>query len=161
MIQCQHVLNQFLVVFRSDIPEEVSWHQTKGVPSFFSSPFSRLLNISSLKSLLIWGPTKTTSLIFASLSRGNFSATYLKAGPVRSMAFTKFFIRPSLMFRGGNRILCHSASAVLHIYLSDLPSFSVRPVSLQAMQSLCSAVLFTWKTATFRVSQLETHQQRH
>jgi len=29
-------LNQFLVVFCPDIPEEVSWHQTKRVPSFVS-----------------------------------------------------------------------------------------------------------------------------
>ena len=39
---CNHVcdtmttcLSQFLVVFCRDILEEVSWHQTKRVPSFF------------------------------------------------------------------------------------------------------------------------------
>jgi len=40
-----------------------------------------------------------------------FSARYLNATPVRSMAFTKFFIRPHLMSRGGSRILSHSVSS--------------------------------------------------
>ena len=40
---------------------------------------------------------KTLSLLFASmLSRGNVSCRYRKAGEVRSMAFTKFFMRPDV-----------------------------------------------------------------
>jgi len=35
----------------------------------------------------------------------------MNGDPFRSMAFTKFFIKPSLMCRGGSRILCHSANA--------------------------------------------------
>lgn len=44
--------------------------------------------------------TKTPSLIFASLSRGNFSCRNWKAGKVQSMAFMKFFVQLSLMSRG-------------------------------------------------------------
>jgi len=60
------------------------------------------------------------------------------------MAFRKFFIRPSLMFRGGSRIFVPFCQCwALHILLSDLQIFPLRPVSLQVMQSLCSAVPFT------------------
>ena len=50
---------------------------------------------------------------------------------------------------------------VLYILLSDLKVFSLRPLCLQVMQSICSAVPFTQKTAIIRISQLETHKQRH
>ena len=163
MIQWEHVLSQFLVVFCPDIPEEVSWHQTKRVASFFSSPWSRLLNISSLKRLRIWGPTKNPSLIFASLSRGNFSARYLNADLVRSMAFTKFFNGPSFMCRGGSRILCHSASAGCCTFFS--PTFRdflwVQSVFRKWKVFPRLSHSHKKKTVILRTSQLETHQERH
>ena len=74
---------------------------------------------------------KNPLLIFAWLSRGNFSARYLNADPVRSMAFTKFFIRPSLMCRGGSRILC--ILPVLGVAHS-----SIRPSEISSEASLSS-----------------------
>ena len=40
------------------------------------------------------------------------------------MAVTKFFIRPSLMCRGGSRILCHSASAGCCTFIPPTFEFS-------------------------------------
>ena len=51
----------------------------------------------------IWGPTKMPSLILASLILGNFVHRYWKAFPFLSSAFTKFFMKPSLIWRGGRR----------------------------------------------------------
>ena len=64
----------------------------------------------------LWRPCRSEDpqkppLNFRLFESRDFSVTYLNADPVRSMAFTTFFIRPSLMCRGGSRILYHSVSA--------------------------------------------------
>ena len=102
-------------------PRKLVDTRRNGSHSFFSSPWGRLLNISSLKSLRICGPTKTPSLIFATLSRGNFSARYWNADPVRSMAFTKF---------SSDRIWCEGAVAGFCAILPvlDVAHFSLRPL---------------------------------
>ena len=46
--------------------------------AFFSSPWSRLLNISSLKNLWIWGPTKTPSFNFRFAESWGFFSQILK-----------------------------------------------------------------------------------
>ena len=99
--------------------DETRWDASQ---AFHSSPWSRFLNISSLKSLRIWGSTKTHSLIFASQRRGNFSTRYLNADPVWSIAFTKFFIRPSLMCRGGVAGFCVILLVLGVAYSSFWPS---------------------------------------
>ena len=52
----------------------------------------------------------TPSFILASLNLGNFAARYLKPALLLSMALTEFFISPSFMCNGGNKILLDSTS---------------------------------------------------
>jgi len=61
--------------------------------------------LSSRRSERMSGPLRTTSPILASLSRENFCRSYRNAVPLRSIAFTKFFMRPYMTRRGGNKIL--------------------------------------------------------
>ena len=65
-------------------------------------------NRFSLMRSLIWGPSNTPAVIFASLFCGNFSWRNANYSSSLSNASTKFFSRPSLTWRGGSNILIGS-----------------------------------------------------
>ena len=73
-----------------------------------SEGFSASSKLVSLMSFLIQGLSNIPILIFSMHFRWNF--WWRKANPLPSLfnAFTKFFMRPSLMWRGGSNILLGS-----------------------------------------------------
>ena len=94
----------FALVF----PRKLVDTSTNEFQANFSSPVIILLKYSSLNS--ICGPMKTPSFTLASLRRGNFLRRYKNASPVLSIAFTKFFMRPSFTWRAGSITLLDSTS---------------------------------------------------
>ena len=73
-----------------------------------SAGFSALSKLVFLMSSLIWGPSNIPALNFSMLFCWNFC--WRKANPLPSLsnALTKFFMRPSLIWRGGSNILLSS-----------------------------------------------------
>ena len=73
-----------------------------------SAGFSASSKLVSLMSSLIWRPSNIPALIFSILFRWNFWWRKGNPLPYLSNAFTKFFMRTSLMWRGGSNILLGS-----------------------------------------------------
>ena len=73
-----------------------------------SAGFNASSKLVSLMSSLIWGPSNIPALIFSMLFCWNF--WWRKANPLPSLsnAFTKFYMRLSLMWRGRSNILIGS-----------------------------------------------------
>ena len=107
----QQAFNNFLVIMSSVVPQEIPHHQFKILPRSFLIFFKGVFKLNTTICLRICGPTNTPALIFSRLNLGNLEIKYLNTAPSRSRTFTKFFIRPSFVCRGGRRILLRSTSA--------------------------------------------------
>ena len=70
-----------------------------------SALLSASSNIGSFMRYLIWGPSNIPALSFSMLICGNFSWKKSNLLPSLSIAFTKFFITPNLICKGGSSIL--------------------------------------------------------
>ena len=109
----------------------------------------------------IWGPTKMPSLSLAALRPGNTVNKCWKAAQFFCNALTKFFIKPSLMWRGGRSTLfmstrgfslrlCSPGTKVL----LDPP-----PVFLLVMLGYSSTITGTEKTIALSEARLHTHKK--
>ena len=76
------------------------------------------MNCGSFISFLFWGPSKIPPFFFSSLKPGKAADIYLKQLLSWSKSLTSCFIIPSLMCKGGKRVLFLSTSGSLIIFLS-------------------------------------------
>ena len=91
------------------LPKKFAMTKLKDNQAKSSSGFSASSKLVFLMSSLIWGPLNIPGLSFYMLFRWNFWWKKANPQPSLSNAFTKFFMRSSLMRRGGSNILLGSA----------------------------------------------------
>ena len=91
------------------LPKKFAMTELKDNQAKSSSGFSASSKLVFLMSSLIWGPLNIPALSFYMLFRWNFWRKKANPQPSLSNAFTKFFMRSSLMRRGGSNILLGSA----------------------------------------------------
>ena len=93
-------LSNFLLVYCTlVISQEVCNYLLQWLGS--STSLSASTNIGSFMSSLIWKPSYIPALSFSMLIHGNFSWKNANLLPSLSIAFTKFFITPNLICKGG------------------------------------------------------------
>ena len=96
----------------------------------FHAPSSILVivsvKLSSIISLRICGPSNIPSLILACDNEENFVHKYWKHGLFLSNAFTKCFIIPSLMCKGGSRMFSLSTRLTFETFLDPACSCPFR-----------------------------------
>lgn len=145
----QHILNHFCVVFRLDISKENSWHPIH--PKAFSLYSEELSDLRT---------HHTSYLSFALLSPGNLSFTYLNDGLACSVAFKKFFIRSSFMYRGCCVILCVSTIAgCCTLYSITFQTSFQASFSSQSSTSLLGCPTQTERSTTYITTA--DHQHCH
>ena len=123
-------------------PLQTDLNVSHALSSFKLRSSSKSVSFSTSR---IWRPTKIPSLSLAAIRPGNTVDKCWKAAPFLCNAFTKFFIKPSLMWRGGRSTLFMSTRG-----------FSLRLCS-PGTKVLLNCQSFCWDTA--RLSQRQRKQQ--
>jgi len=100
VVRSQQDLHNILIGRCFVISKEVLANPLKWQPCISFSLVHVFFELSCISSL-IWGPTNTPSLIFASLTFGKLFLKYSNPWPVLYIPFTKFFMRTSFMCKGG------------------------------------------------------------
>ena len=83
-------------------PPQTDLNASHTLSSFKLRSSSKSVSFSTSR---IWVPIKMPSLSLAALRPGNTVDKCWKAAPFLCKAFTKFFIKPNLMWRGGRSTL--------------------------------------------------------
>ena len=106
------VLNQKMVMRRSAVSKKLFTNSLEATPCIFLFFMQLDFEFCIFKQLLICGPVKIPALNFASFSYGSISSRNLNVGPSLSSALKKFFIKPSFMYKGGNKTLLGSTRGI-------------------------------------------------
>ena len=94
-------------------------------------------------SLQICGPSKIPAFSFSRLNPGKYLHKYLKQPSFLSKALTNCFIKPSLIWRGGNIIFSLSTSGSLMMFSS--PTFRAFLVGQHFFIQCCCFALLSHK----------------
>ena len=123
----------------------------------FSVSFGSSSNCLSYISSPICGPINIPSLIFASLTFGNLLFKYSNPRPVLYIPFTRFFMSPSFMCKGGQKnFLRRNKRRIDDIFLPWRQWCSFRPQFTYIVILLVPAVPLPQETAVFCVPELRS-----
>ena len=99
-------------------PDQMFWKTFKDFPSSLLIALEDSPEVFIHKKFTNLRTNEDSFLNFSLTQPWNFSLRYSKASPSLFIPFTKFFIRPSLMCKGGRRILLRSIRGLCWTFFS-------------------------------------------